>query len=112
ATRASKLPPPFKARITAHIDEVLERFLKEEQIVERLDHHESPLRDRAMRLVQFCASGVLPPGKALALARERVVALLRQPDFDARFAEGIADGDLAQRSLRDFHALLTKAGFA
>lgn len=112
ATRASRLPEAVRTRVMKHIDEVLERFLIEEKIIERLDHHESPLRDRAMRLVQFCASGVLPDGKALALARERIVQLLRQPDFDAHFVEGASDGRAAQQMLRDFHLLLTTAGFA
>jgi hypothetical protein len=34
---------------------------------------------------------VLPEGKALDRARRRIIKLLRQPNFDAHFVEGIAD---------------------
>lgn len=112
ALAASPLPDGIRKQVTGHIDGLLERFLVDEKVVERLDNPASPLRDRAMWLVQFCASGVLPKGRAHTLARSRIVALLRQPDFDARFIDGIADAAEAQKSLRDFHLLLTKAGFA
>ena len=108
---ASVYPDELKKRITDHIDGVLERYLNEHQIIEKLDHADSPLRDRAVRLVQFCAAGVLPEGKALSRARQRILTLLRQPNFDAHFVEGITDPARAQVALRDFHGLLVKAGF-
>lgn len=112
ALAGSALPEAVRKQLTGHIDGLLERFVVDEKVVERLDNPESALRDRAMRLVQFCASGVLPNGRALALARKRVVSLLRQPGFDSHFVEGIADPAEAQKFLRDFHLLLLKAGFA
>lgn len=108
---ASALPEPVKKRLAEHIDEVLDRYLVEEQVIEKLDHQDSSLRDRAVRLVQFCAAGVLPEGRAMTRARTRILALLRQPNFDARFVDGIADPERAQKTLRDFHQLLVKAGF-
>ena len=91
---------------------MIDEYLIAEQIIEKLDHPSSTLRDRATRLVQFCAAGVLPEGKALTRARERIRAILRQPNFDAHFVEGIADPAKAQKALRDFHQLLiNKAGF-
>lgn len=107
----SPLPEALRTRITNHIDAVLERYLIDEKVIERLDHHESPLRDRAIRLVQFCAANVLPEGKAMNRARGRIIDLLRQPNFDAHFIEGMTDPVQAQKSLRDFHQLLVKAGF-
>lgn len=111
ATLASALPDDAKARLTAHIDDMLERYLIDEQIIEKLDHPDDPLRDRALRLVQFCAAGILPEGRAMALARERILALLRGTSFDARFVDGISDPAKAQKALRDFHQLLLRAGF-
>jgi hypothetical protein len=111
AVMASPLPDEARARMTAHVDGVLERYLIDEQIVEKLDHHDSSLRERAVRLVQFCAAGVLPEGPALARARERILTLLRGANFDARFVDGITDPAKAQKALRDFHQLLIRAGF-
>ncbi|CAA7626920.1 conserved hypothetical protein [Candidatus Terasakiella magnetica] len=111
AVGASPFPTATKARLQDFIDQVLERYLIDEQIIEKLDHPDSHLRDRAGRLVQFCAAGVLPEGKALTRARQRILALLRQPNFDAHFIDGFTDPVKAQKALRDFHHLLVRAGF-
>jgi hypothetical protein len=111
AMGASPYPANLKTKVAGHIDSVLERYLVEEKIIEKLDHQDSPLHDRAVRLVQFCAAGVLPEGKAMSRARSRILDLLRQPNFDAHFVEGITDPAAAQKALRDFHQLLIKAGF-
>lgn len=111
AVSRSAFPETVKRRAMDRIDGLLEQYLVANQIIEKLDHADSPLKDRAVRLVQFCAAGVLPPGKALGRARERVLAILRQPSFDAHFVEGITDPTLAAKALRDFHQLLVKAGF-
>jgi hypothetical protein len=111
AAASSALPDDIKHKVTAHIDAVLERFLVDENVIEKLDHPHDHIRDRAVRLVKFAGAGVLPEGKALSRARERIVKLLRQPNFDARFIEGIPDRAKAQKALRDFHQLLVKAGF-
>lgn len=111
AAMASAFPQEFKTKLAELIDGILERYLIDEQIVEKLDHQDSPLRDRAVRLVQFCAAGVLPEGRAMTRARQRILALLRQPNFDAHFIDGFTDPVRAQKALRDFHQLLVKAGF-
>lgn len=111
AVAASPYPEALKARVLDHLDTILDRYVVEEQIIEKLDHAESALRDRAVRLVQFCASGVLPEGKALSRARARILDLLRHPHFEAHFIDGIADPAVAQQQLRHFHGLLAKAGF-
>ncbi|CAA7623383.1 hypothetical protein [Magnetospirillum sp. UT-4] len=108
---ASVFPDEIKIKLADHIDGVLERYLIDEQIVEKLDHQDSPLRDRAVRLVQFCAAGVLPEGRAMTRARQRILKLLRQANFDAHFVDGIDDPVKAQKTLRDFHQLLVRAGF-
>lgn len=109
---SAKFAPDAKQPVLDHIDRLLDEYLVEEQIIEKLDHQDSSLRERATRLVQFCASGVLPEGRALARARARIKDILRQPNFDANFVADIADPAAAQKALRDFHALLiNKAGF-
>lgn len=105
------LPPAVREKICGFIDTMLEAYLVTEQIIEKLDHPDSHLRDRAVRLVQFCAAGVLPEGKAMTRARQRILSLLRQPNFDAHFIDGFTDAERAQKALREFHILLVKAGF-
>jgi len=112
ATLSSALPHEVKTRVTQHIDSVLEQYLIDENIIDKLDHPESHIRDRAVRLVKFCGAGVLPEGKAVNMARKRVVQLLRQRNFDANFIEGIKTPAAAERALRGFHEMLVKAGFA
>jgi hypothetical protein len=105
-------PEHVKERVLVHIDAIIDKFLVEEEIIEKLDHADSSLRERAQRLVQFCAAGILPPqGRSVDRTRTRILNLLRQPNFDARFIEGLDDPVTAQETLRDFHQLLVKAGF-
>jgi len=111
ATTSSALPDDVKQQVTTHIDGVLERYLVDESIIDRLDSPEAHLRDWAVRLVKFCGAGVLPEGKALTLARKRVVSLLRQPNFDAQFIDGL-NGAVSDKALRDFHKLLFQDGLA
>lgn len=112
ATLNSQLPDGVKQSVADHIDGVLERYLVDESIIEKLDNPGTHLRDRAVRLVKFCGAGVLPEGKALEMARSRIIAILRQPNFDQNFVEGLDDAESAERALRGFHQLLSKAGFA
>ena len=99
-----------RAGVAGHIDDLLERFVIEERIIDKLDQPDAHLRDRAFRLVRFCASGLLPKGKALKRAQERALTLLKQPDFPARFVAGIHDPQAAQMALRDFFVLLKSSG--
>jgi len=108
---SSALPDDVKQQVTTHIDGVLERYLIDESIIDRLDSPDAHIRDRAVRLVKFCGAGVLPEGKALKLARKRVVSLLRQPNFDAHFVDGL-NGTVSDKALRDFHKLLIQGGLA
>ncbi len=112
AAKTSALPDDLKDRVAGHIDGVLERYLVDENIIDRLDSPDSKLRDRAVRLVKFCGAGVLPEGKAMARARRRIVEILRQPNFEQKFVEDIPDPQAAETVLRDFHKLLKKAGLS
>ncbi len=109
---AAPLPEGPRRRLVDKLDTLLADFIRREGIVEKLDHPDDSLRVRADRLVQFCASGLLIEGQALAIARERTQTLLRQPDFVAKYAAAIGDPKEAEAALRAFHTLLTKAGFS
>ena len=94
------------------VDSLLVSYLKRTGIIERIDDPRQPLRVRATHLVEFCASGMLPPAsKAQALSRERVVALLKQPNFEMHLIDGTTDLAQCEEILRNFHALLVRAGF-
>jgi hypothetical protein len=102
--------PAIKASVCEHIDILLERFVIGEAIIDKLGEAGGHLRDRAERLVRFCQSGLLPKGRALKAAQGRVVSLLKQSDFPARFVEGIDDPQAARMALRAFYALLKGSG--
>lgn len=108
---AKGLAPEEQQRLVERLDTLLAEFIKREGIIEKLDNPAAPLRDRAMRLVEFCGSGILPDGRALRAARERVVTHLRQPNFDRAFIEGLTDPAKTAELLRDFHGRLVRAGF-
>ncbi len=105
------LPDAERQRLVERLDTLLAEFIKREGIIEKLDNPSAPLRDRAMRLVEFCGSGILPDGRALRAARERVVTHLRQPNFDRAFIEGLTDPAKCAELLREFHGRLVRAGF-
>jgi hypothetical protein len=110
AAKNSPISSDIKAAVTEHIDRLLERFVVGEAIIDKLSGADGHLRERAERLVRFCQSGLLPRGKALKAAQARVLALLKQSDFPARFVDGIDDPHAAERALRDFFVLLKGSG--
>ncbi len=107
----SALAPEVKHQICEFIDKLVDDYMLAEKIIDKLDNTDSNLHDRANRLVQFCAAHVLPEGRSLTHARNRIRDLLRQPNFNDRFVEGVTDPKAAQDALREFHRLLEKAGF-
>ncbi|MBY0431323.1 MAG: hypothetical protein K2Q10_09005, partial [Rhodospirillales bacterium] len=104
------LPADTVKAVCAKLDQLQAEYLNRERIVEKLDRAEDPLRLRATRLLQFCASGLMTEGRSSEIARRRVLDHLRQPRFDERFVEGIADAEERQSTLREFYRLLKQAG--
>ena len=101
-----------RAHLLDCLDRVLSLYIKRERIIEKLDDPSAHLRDRTIRLLEFCAARVLPPAsKAQGVARERVVALLKQPNFEIHFVDGIASPARCEEALRGLHALLARGGF-
>ncbi len=109
---ATALPESERHGLLERLDALLSGYIKREGIIEKLDDPSANLRDRATRLLEFCAARVLPPtSRAQAVARERIVALLRQPNFEERFIEGIGSLARCEEALRGLHALLARGGF-
>ena len=111
AVKAAPVPEKLKAKLTERIDAIIDRFLVDEQIIEKMNDPSIHLRDRTSRLIQFCSAGILPgEGKAITRAKARVIELLRQPNFEEHFIEGITDPVMIQQTLRLLDQLLQKAG--
>lgn len=107
----SSAPEPLRTMLAENIDDLLCAYIVNSRVVERLDNPEDTLRHRANRLMQLCAPGTLQSRKALDIVRQRVIAHLRQPNFERRYIEDIVDPAVQQKALRDFFKLLGDAGF-
>jgi hypothetical protein len=109
--RDADAPPEDRAMVAGIIDELLVRYIEDTRLIEKLDDPTALLRYRAIRLIQLCASGALESPKALEIARVRVVDHLRQPNFEQKFVADIKEPEAQAQALKDFFALLMKAGF-
>lgn len=108
---AEVLETETRGGLGRHVDDVLARYLLDEEVIERIDKPDDPLALRAIRLIKFCGSGVLIEGKSLDLARSRVIEHLRQPQFEEKFLASVPETGKAEQHLREFHRLLLQTGF-
>lgn len=108
---SSVLPEPTRGDLGRHVDEVLARYLLDEEVIEKIDKADDPLAMRAIRLIKFCGSGVLIEGKSMDLAKSRVIEHLRQPQFEEKFLASVPEPGKAEQHLREFHKLLVQTGF-
>ena len=105
-------PADLRHNLLTHIDKLLVGFIEAKGIIEKLDDPQAKLRDRAIRLLEFSAARVLPVGsEAHRIARDRIIALLRQPNFELHIIEGITSPAEAEQILRQLHGLLARGGF-
>jgi len=94
------------------LDSLMAQFLVQQRVIEVLDNPADSLFDRAVRLVEFCASGFLTGGRALTMARERVLSHLRQPNFTQALVAHLPTKNEKETAIRSFYQLLSDAGFA
>lgn len=105
------LPDPLRGQLAGNLDNLLADYIIASKVVERLDNPDDTLRHRANKLMMLCAPGMLQSPKALDIVRRRVVAHLRQPNFDKLYVADIPEHSAQQRALREFYKLLGQAGF-
>jgi hypothetical protein len=106
------LPSDLRHSVLDHLDGLLVRYIEAKGIIEKLDDPLASLRNRTIRLLEFSAAGVFPNGsEAHRIARDRIVAILRQPNFELHFIEGITQPAEAEKMLRHLHGLLSKGGY-
>lgn len=108
AILASLIPDAIKPKLVHHLDFLLDRFITDGQMLDKLDAPTGPVKDRAMVLAQFCTSGIIPPGKTLERFQHRLTALIAQPDFDSRFVQASPDPEQAKKALSALKNLTAK----
>ena len=105
-------PADLRHALLRHIDKLLIGYIEARGIIEKLDDPLAKLRDRAIRLLEFSAARVLPVGsEAHRIARDRIVSLLKQPNFELALIEGLTSPAEAEQVLRQLHGLLARGGF-
>lgn len=108
----SSLDEPEQKTILSTLDRLVEKYLIDTKLIDKLDNPDGHLRDRAIRMVQFCGSGVLwEHGHAMALAQQRVVDHLKGTGFIEKFTEGEMDPSKKEIMIRDFYKMMAGAGF-
>lgn len=107
----SPLPERLRDPVAAKFDELVSDYIISQGVIERLDDERLAFRERATRLVTFCASGVLTVGRATTIARDKVVSYLRRKDFIAEFTDGLPDAAAQEQAIKEFYGLLAKTGF-
>jgi len=107
----SQLIEPLKSLLATKFDDVVSNYIITNKVIERIDDKALSFRERASRLVAFCAGGVLTEGKAKTIARDSVVSYLRRKDFVSEYTADVAEPAEKERAIREFYALLAKTGF-
>jgi hypothetical protein len=107
----SKLPPALRDPIAAKFDEIVSDYIISAGVIQRLDDARLPFRERATRLVTFCASGVLTIGRATTIARDTVVTYLRRKDFIAEYTADMPEPADKEKAIKEFYVLLARTGF-
>jgi hypothetical protein len=107
----SKLPERLRDPVAAKFDELVSDYIISQGVIERLDDKRLAFRERATRLVTFCASGVLTVGRATTIARDNIVSYLRRKDFISEFTDGIPEAADKEAAIKEFYGLLAKTGF-
>jgi hypothetical protein len=108
----SHCPPKTAAPLLEHLDQLVAKYVEEKQIIERVDRPDLKLAERATMLLGFVLSGVLTDGKAMDMARCRILEHLKRPDFVAAFADCYPEPQVQEQKLREFYSMLAKAGFS
>ena len=107
----SKLNPALRDPIANRFDEIVSDYIISAGVIQRLDDPRLPFRERASRLVNFCASGVLTIGRATTIARDTVVSYLRRKDFISEYTADLPEPADKEKAIKEFYVLLARTGF-
>jgi len=107
----SALGPDRRDGLTRHIDQLLLRHIRDTNLIARLDSPDRTLRERSELLISLCLPEILPPGEAAMATRQIIVDYLRQPMFEEKVVEDLADPVAKANALRRLFDLMRRAGF-
>ncbi|MBX7198412.1 MAG: hypothetical protein K1X51_03455 [Rhodospirillaceae bacterium] len=107
----SKLEARTRDPLANKFDDLVSDYIISQGVIERLDDKRLPFRERASRLVTFCASGVLTIGRATTIARDIVVGYLRRKDFITEYTADIPEPSEKEKAIKEFYTLLSRTGF-
>jgi len=107
----SNLTSNLKAAMAKRFDDIVVKYIISEKVIERIDNKRLTFRQRADRLVNFCASGALTEGRATDISRKTVTNYLRRKDFVSEYTADIPDRAEKEEAVRDFYKLLSQTGF-
>jgi hypothetical protein len=107
----SKLEPRTRDPLSNKFDDLVSDYIISQGVIERLDDKQLPFRERASRLVTFCASGVLTVGRATTIARDIVISYLRRKDFITEYTADIPEPQDKEKAIKEFYTLLARTGF-
>jgi hypothetical protein len=107
----SNLEPRTRDPLANKFDDLVSDYIISQGVIERLDDNRLPFRERASRLVTFCASGVLTVGRATTIARDTIVAYLKRKDFIAEYTADLPQQEEKEKAIKEFYTLLARTGF-
>lgn len=107
----SHLPDDLKGVMAKRFDDIVVDYIISQKVIERIDNKRLTFRERAQRLVNFCAADVLTEGKATEIARQTITSYLKRKDFVSEYTADIPDPKEKEAAVRDFYKLLSKTGF-
>jgi len=107
----SDLEDELKSVMAKRFDDIVVDYIIGNKVIERLDNKDLPFRDRANRLVSFCAAGVLTEGRATEIARQTITTYLKRKDFVSEFTADIPEPSEKEAAIREFYRLQAQTGF-
>ena len=107
----SRLEPRARDPLANKFDDLVSDYIISQGVIERLDDKRLPFRERASRLVTFCASGVLTIGRATTIARDIVISYLKRKDFILEYTADIPEPQEKEKAIKEFYTLLARTGF-
>ena len=107
----SRLEPRARDPLANKFDDLVSDYIISQGVIERLDDKRLPFRERASRLVTFCASGVLTIGRATTIAHDIVISYLKRKDFILEYTADIPEPQEKEKAIKEFYTLLARTGF-
>lgn len=87
-------------------------LIRQAKLFDRLDQAAKTPAERASKLIELCASGILIPGAGLEAAQQRLRKHIQDPGFAASLVGGSDDPGARAQKMADFRDKLAAIGLA